>query len=284
MSLSITHHKTSKIKFARKKALPFHNTIGFNVFLDLLMRSTIIKLNVPWHEIVWALGRKWGYISDNRGWSFTRNCRGHPKFLVIRSTQAKRDFKTDSPTHWTKSHSSTGRFIHCCLAAPLSVPGRLGAGAGGLLGDSAAAGQLHPTRCRHDQLSAHQQQQPQPATLCTLLTGVWRTWASSFASMMSCKIFQQSCKVQVQRFYQRDKTKRWSGLKLSSADGDWGVILEQWLKYQGNNCQIFKQSCKVQWFNQRDKTKSWSFLKLSSADGDGDVDHELRLECCRCYC
>ncbi len=27
------------------------------------------------------------------------------------------------------------------------------------------------------------------------------------ASMMSCKIFMQSCKVQVQRFYQRDKTK-----------------------------------------------------------------------------
>ncbi len=41
------------------------------------------------------------------------------------------------------------------LAAPLSVPERLGAGAGGLLGDSAVAGQLHPTRRRHDQLSAH---------------------------------------------------------------------------------------------------------------------------------
>jgi hypothetical protein len=27
------------------------------------------------------------------------------------------------------------------------------------------------------------------------------------ASMMCCKIFEQSCKVQVQRFYQRDKTK-----------------------------------------------------------------------------
>jgi hypothetical protein len=27
------------------------------------------------------------------------------------------------------------------------------------------------------------------------------------ASLMSCKIFKQSCKVQVQRFYQRDKTK-----------------------------------------------------------------------------
>ncbi len=28
-----------------------------------------------------------------------------------------------------------------------------------------------------------------------------------WASMMCCKIFKQSCKVQVQRFYQRDKTK-----------------------------------------------------------------------------
>jgi hypothetical protein len=100
----------------------------------------------------------------------------------------------------------------------------------------------------------------------------------------SCRIFKQSCKVQVQRFYQRDKTKSWSGLKLSSADGDWVVDLEHWLEYQGYNCEIFKQSCKVQRFNQRDKTKSWSFLKLSSADGDGDVDHELRLECCWCYC
>ena len=40
------------------------------------------------------------------------------------------------------------------------------------LGDSAAAGKLHPSRRRHDQLSAHQQHQPQPATLCALRTGV----------------------------------------------------------------------------------------------------------------
>ena len=93
---------------------------------------------------------------------------------------------------------------------------------------------------------------------------------------MCCKIFKQSCKVQVQRFYQRDKTKSWSGLKLSSADGDQDVDLEHWLEYQGYNCEIFKQSCKVQRFNQRDKTKSWSFLKLSSADGDGDV-HKLTM-------
>jgi hypothetical protein len=165
------------------------------------------------------------------------------------------------------------------LAAPLSVPEHLGAGAGGLLGNSAAAGQLHPTRRRHDQLSAHQQHQPQPATLCAanrregleLQVGAW---------MMSCKIFKQSYKVQVQSFYQRDKTKSWSGLKLSSADGDWDVDLEQWLKYQGYYYEIFKQSCKVQRFNQRDKTKSWSFLNLHSADGDGDIDFELKLGCC----
>ena len=51
------------------------------------------------------------------------------------------------------------------------APG-LGAGAGGLLGDSPAAGQHHPTRSRHDQLSAHQQHQPQPTTQCALRRGV----------------------------------------------------------------------------------------------------------------
>jgi hypothetical protein len=49
----------------------------------------------------------------------------------------------------------------------------LGAGADCLLGDSAAAGQLQQTCCCHDdQLSAHQQHQPQPAPQCALLTGV----------------------------------------------------------------------------------------------------------------
>ncbi len=66
---------------------------------------------------------------------------------------------------------STGRFIYCCLAAPLSVPGRLSAGAGGLLDDSAAAGQLHPTRRLHDQLSAHQQHQPQPPNVTQCACG-----------------------------------------------------------------------------------------------------------------
>ncbi len=40
------------------------------------------------------------------------------------------------------------------------------------------------------------------------------------ASMMSCKIFKQTCQIQVQRFSQRYKTKSWSGLKLSSAAGN----------------------------------------------------------------
>ncbi len=53
--------------------------------------------------------------------------------------------------------------FHCCLAAPLTVPKCLGAGAGGLLGDSAVAGQLHPIHRLHDQLSAHQQT-PAPAS------------------------------------------------------------------------------------------------------------------------
>ena len=88
------------------------------------------------------------------------------------------------------------------------------------------------------------------------------------ASMMSWKTFKQSCKVQDQRIYQRDKTTSWSGLKLSSADGDWDVDLEQWREYRGYYCKIFKQSCKVQRFYQRDKTTSCSGLKLSSADGD----------------
>ncbi len=74
-----------------------------------------------------------------------------------------------------------------------------------------------------------------------------------------------------------DKTKSWSGLKLSSADGDWDVNLEQWREYQGYYCEIFKQSCKVQRFNQRDRTKSWSGLKLSSADGDGDVSWDWNV-------
>jgi hypothetical protein len=75
------------------------------------------------------------------------------------------------------------------------------------------------------------------------------------ASMMNCKIFKQSC--QVQRFYQRDETKRWSGLKSSSAIGT--LTMRKWLQCWGYDCKIFKQSCKVQRFHQREiNQKSWS--------------------------
>ncbi len=63
----------------------------------------------------------------------------------------------------------------------------------------------------------------------------------------------------------------------------WAVQMVTGTSTLSSDYKIFKQSCKVQRFNQRDKTKSRSFQKLSSADGDGDVDHELRLECCGCY-
>ncbi len=59
--------------------------------------------------------------------------------LASNSSLFARERFRHRPTHWTKSHS-TGRFIHCCLAAPLSVPESLGACAGGLLGDSAVVG------------------------------------------------------------------------------------------------------------------------------------------------
>jgi hypothetical protein len=45
------------------------------------------------------------------------------------------------PTHTALNH---WQVYSLCLATPLSVPERLGAGAGGLLVDSAVAGQLHP--------------------------------------------------------------------------------------------------------------------------------------------
>jgi hypothetical protein len=163
------------------------------------------------------------------------------------------------PTHWTKSHKSTGRFIYCCLAAPLSVPERLPGWALALVACwgiplwlvSFTQFAVSMISCLlTSSTSPSQQRCAHCKWACEGL------WLQVGASMMSCKICKQSCKVQVQRFYQRDKTKSWSGLKLSSADGDWDVDLEQWLEYQGYYCEIFKQSCKVQRFNQRDKTKS----------------------------
>jgi hypothetical protein len=45
---------------------------------------------------------------------------------------------------WTKSHSSTGRFFHCCLAAPLSLFERLGAGGWRLAGGFSCCGSASP--------------------------------------------------------------------------------------------------------------------------------------------
>ncbi len=75
------------------------------------------------------------------------------------------------PTHWTKPHSVKHWQIYSLLLGSTLVSAWapcLGSGAGGLLGDSAAADQLHPTCHSHDQLSAYQQHQPQPATQCWL--------------------------------------------------------------------------------------------------------------------
>ncbi len=175
-------------------------------------------------------------------------------------------------THWTTYWTSLSEYLeflnqlHTCRAQPVCLlvlqaglhtepnhtkalaglftaawqhPWRLQVGTGGLMGDSAEAGQLHPTCSHHDQLSAHQQPRPQPATQCALQTSMWLTWIHGGASMMSCKIFKQSCQVQFQRFYQRDKAKSWSGLKLHSTDGDWDVDFEQWLECLGYSCKIF---------------------------------------------
>ncbi len=108
------------------------------------------------------------------------------------------------PMHWTKSHSSTGRFIHCCLAAPSSVPELLGAGAGGLLeiqlqGVSFTRLAAAMISCLLTSSTSPSQQRcarcKQACEGLGLQVG---------ASMMSCKIFKQYCKVQVLRFFQRD--------------------------------------------------------------------------------
>ncbi len=88
----------------------------------------------------------------------------------------------------------------------------LGAGAGGLLWDSTAAGQLHPTRSRQAACSplSHQQPQPQPATQCALRTGVClRTWDASWGVNDELQNIQAilPSSSSSQRFYQRDKTK-----------------------------------------------------------------------------
>ncbi len=100
----------------------------------------------------------------------------------------------------------SGRFAWArwgrCLAAPLSVPEPLGAGAGCLLGIELwriSFTRLVAAMMMHDQLSAPQQHQachqPQPARCAHCKLACEGLGLQVGASMMSCKIFKQSCKV-----------------------------------------------------------------------------------------
>ncbi len=97
--------------------------------------------------------------------------------LLVPDSIARPPGRPAAPAGLLASASGTGPRIelkHWQVYSLLlgSTHDSLGAGASYLLGDSAVAGQLHPTRCLHDQLSAYQQHQPQPAMLCALRTGV----------------------------------------------------------------------------------------------------------------
>jgi hypothetical protein len=115
-------------------------------------------------------------------------------------------------------------FIHCCLAAPLSVPEQAWAACWGiqLLRVSFTRFATAMISCLLTSSTSTSQQRCARCERACEGLGL-----QVGASMMSCKIFKHSCKVQVRRFYQRDKSKSLSGLKLSSADGDWDVDLEQ---------------------------------------------------------
>ncbi len=90
---------------------------------------------------------------------------------------------------------TAGRFIHCCLAAPLSVPGRLGAGAGRFFRESTAAAVL--------QVSITISWAVQMVTVTRTDVDL-KQWLECWGYY--CKIFKQSYKVQ--RFNQRHKNKR----------------------------------------------------------------------------
>ncbi len=115
------------------------------------------------------------------------------------------------------------------------------------LGDSAADGQLHPTRSRHDQLSAHQQHQPQPATRCALQTGVWRTWASSHrlsCQWQAAKYLSNPAKFKFGDFIREIKQRAdlaWSWavqmeMRTFTMNWDWNVAYA--------TAKTFKQSCR----------------------------------------
>ncbi len=77
------------------------------------------------------------------------------------------------PTHWTKSHYIW--LVTAALPVPVSELLREGAG---LLGDSAAAGQL--SLLAAIVISCLLTSSISPSQQCTVLMGVWRTWVSSW--------------------------------------------------------------------------------------------------------
>jgi hypothetical protein len=152
-----------------------------------------------------------------------------------------------------------------------------------LLGDSAVAGQLHPTCSHNDLLSAHLQPKPQPVVQCALWMGVWRTWASSLGVNDDSELQNIEAILPRSQINQRDT---WKSFKLSGLLSRQMVIgtstMKLWFECWGCDGKIFKQSCQVQRINQKGKQMSWSSLNLSSVDGDWDVDHEQWLEWLGC--
>jgi hypothetical protein len=135
-------------------------------------------------------------------------------------------------TNWTR------------LSTYFGVPDAIApAGPSRLLGDSAASAVLRVsiTRLASTMTSCLLTSSTSPSQRA-LLTGVWRTWAWSWGVRVNDEL--QNIKTILpsssSEFYSREKAESWSGLKLSSADGDCAVDLEQWLECWGHYCKIFK--------------------------------------------
>jgi hypothetical protein len=133
-----------------------------------------------------------------------RTCRAQPVCLPVIQVQAHALNQTTLKQHW--------QFFYCCLAAPLSVPGlpacaprrgcwRLAGGFSCFWSASPDLQQPRSAVCSPAALSPSQQH----STCCKLACE--RLGLQVGASMMSCKTFKQSCQVQVQGFYQRDKRR-----------------------------------------------------------------------------